>query len=574
MENANSRNKKVINKKKYVRRRKWKHKRGPKQKKDDPVVQAKKLLPNRTFLGRASAARVQDSAKLTGDTFLLHTEQSGFLAPEKDLEKTLHVTQAEIKSQVDLATAAKSAFRLDLSSSNLSPYTSATYSRSGRSLLIASRKGHVSMCNWRHKTLNCELHLNETVRSATFLHNDAFFALSQKEFAFIYDSSGSQVHVLRSHREPGAIVSLPHHLLLATISAPTMAHSDLVYTDTSNGEVIGRRDFGQRSLGLYAATSASVNLANGVIHLAHNSGAVSMWSPTVERPLARVFCHGGGVRHVAMMPSGDAMVTVGADAIVKVTDLRTFRTRTSWRLPAVPTALTTSQRELIALSFGATVQVWAIPGSSAAKAAKVEGLAPYMTETFSGKRTTNLDFCPFEDFLAVCHSNGVFSMIVPGSGEATFDTSAPNPYETRKQRRENVVRSLLDKLPPSTIALNSSFVASVDPNPVERLRELQRTERDANIAALRGKQTRKRAKGRDKISKRLKRRESNIIAARRIELKEELEEQRKTLRLSGKLKEKDDASVATGIAAEGTDSAAIPTALNRFRPKSSRDTSS
>lgn len=518
----------------------------------------------RVHLQEKSTKLTERTSNLTKQTDLLHTEQPGFLQPEGELEQTFQVRQSQIRSQVDRATSAKASFHLDLSSTNLSPYTTAVFSRSSRSLLVASRKGHISVCNWRNATLQCELHLNETIRSATFLHNDSFFATAQKEHAFIYDSSGAQVHVMRNHREPGAIVSLPHHLLLATVSAPSMPHSRIVYTDTSTGEVVGHHDFSQRSLSLTAAPDACVNLANGVLHVAHNSGAVSLWSPTSPRPLARVFCHGGGVRQVAVFPGGDAMATTGADGLVKLTDLRTFRTLTSWQIPTSSSALAVSQRRLVAIGFGANVQVWT-PSSSSTTMCKTTD-APYMRETFSGKRVTGLGFCPFEDILSVCHNNGMCFMIVPGAGEATFDTSAPNPYETRKQRRENEVRSLLDKLPASTIALDPSFVGSLDRDPRARLREIEERERLANIAGLRNKRIRKKAKGRSKISKRIKKKENNVIDAKRLEMEEELNDRRKTIELAKRIQSDDAAAVAAG-SQSGTLQSSLPTALNRFLPR-------
>lgn len=525
------------------------------------------VMRHRTAQVDKSAKTARKSSVLTERTHILRTETIGGLEPENDLERTLQIRQAQIRTHVDMATAAKSSFHLDLASSNLTPYTCATYSRSGRSLLIASRKGHVAMSNWRNVTLQCEMHLNETIRSATFLHNDGFFATAQKDHAFIYDTSGAQVHALRQHTEPGTIVSLPHHLLLATVSAPNTPRSQIVYTDTSTGEVAAHHNFASPKLALSGSPTATVNLSNGVLHVGHNSGTVSMWAPNAARPLARVFCHAGGVRHVGVMSSGTAMVTVGADGILKVTDMRTFKTRLSWRVPAMPTALALSQRQLIALSFGATVQVWAMPGSNAASFAQLERNEPYMTETFSGKRITGLDFCPFEDVLAVCHHDGMFSMLVPGCGEPNFDTSAPNPYETKKQRRENEVRSLLDKLPASMIALDPSFIGSVDVDPEERLKEIRDRERAANVDKLRNKRVKNKMKGRSKISKVVKRKENNVIDARRLELQDQAEQEKKTRDLAEKLKAADDKAVAAGTSTGRIGGGSIPDALSRFLPK-------
>lgn len=554
-------------------RRRPKEENGRPERKKDELAHVAPNLRKRVSLSNKSEHRASKTFELTKDTYLLHTEESGGLEPENELENTLHIKQTDISSQSDIATQSKASFELDLSTSNLSPYIKSTYSRSGRSLLVASKKGHLAVTNWRQTTLQCELYLNETIRDATFLHNDSFFATAQKNHVYIYDSSGAQLHVLRKHhRESGILLNLPHHLLLASISAYTMPHCNLSYTDTSTGELIASRDFSSRGLGLSSAHSADMNRSNGIIHIGHNTGVVSLWSPISPKPLARVFCHSGGVNNVCVMYDGNDMITAGCDGNVKVTDLRTFRTRHSWKLPTIPTAMSVSQKGIIGMSFGATVQAWALPGSSVAQNAKLKsqatgGNSPYMNETFSGKRISGLEFCPFEDILAVTHTHGMLSMLIPGSGEATFDSSAPNPYETRKQRRENEVRMLLDKLPASSIALDPSFVGSVDVNADERLNEIKSCERQANVNRLNRKDEKKRAKGRNKIGKRLKRRQNNVIDAKKLQLEEELENRKRTRELAEEMARKDKEDVVAGTKAGAVPSESLPSALNRFFPK-------
>lgn len=146
------------------------------------------------------------------DSELLLENEAGFIEAEGELERIYKVRQDEIKENVGIEIA-KNGFELKLE--DLGPYK-ADYTRNGRKLLLAGRKGHVATMDWREGKLGCELQLGETVRDARWLHNDQFFAVAQKKYVYIYDHSGVEIHCLNKHVEPTHLEFLPYHFLLAS----------------------------------------------------------------------------------------------------------------------------------------------------------------------------------------------------------------------------------------------------------------------------------------------------------------------------------------------------------------------
>ena len=87
--------------------------------------------------------------------------------------------------------------------------------------------------------------------------------------------------------------------------------------------------------------------------------------------------------------------------------------------------------------------------------------APYMQHKLEGRAVASVRFCPYEDVLALGHAGGVSTVLVPGAGEPNFDSLVANPYQTARERREQEVHQLLDKLQPDMIALDPTAVAKV-----------------------------------------------------------------------------------------------------------------
>lgn len=171
-------------------------------------IKDKKLRGNLKLLEN----KYKDATLKAKDAEILLENEGGFLEPETELERTYKVRQEDIRNDVAIETA-KKGFELKLD--NLGPYV-CDYTRTGRDLLLAGRKGHVATMDWRDGKLGCELQLGETVRDAKWLHNNQMFAVAQKKYVYIYDSHGVEIHCLKKHIEVTNMEFLPYHYLLAT----------------------------------------------------------------------------------------------------------------------------------------------------------------------------------------------------------------------------------------------------------------------------------------------------------------------------------------------------------------------
>lgn len=157
--------------------------------------------------------KYEDAAVKAKDAEILLENTGGFLEPEGELEKTYRVRQEDIVDDVAVETAQK---RFELKLDALGPYV-CDYTRNGRELLLAGRKGHVATMDWREGKLGCEIQLGETIRDAKWLHNNQYFAVAQKKYVYIYDRNGVELHCMRKLREVTHMEFLPYHFLLATV---------------------------------------------------------------------------------------------------------------------------------------------------------------------------------------------------------------------------------------------------------------------------------------------------------------------------------------------------------------------
>jgi U3 small nucleolar RNA-associated protein 7 len=474
---------------------------------------------------RANLKRIEskykDAVLFAKDAEILLENQGGFLQPESGLEKTYKVRQDEIQKAVGVQQAKKAIeFKLDMG-----PYV-ADYTRNGRNLLLAGRKGHIATCEWRAGKPGCELHLNETVRDAKWLHNNQYFAVAQKKYTYIYDHAGVEIHCLKQYVEATHLSFLPYHFLLAGIENSGF----LRYTDTSTGQIVAEYPTRKGS-----PTALAQNPHNAILHVGHQNGTVSLWSPNSTTPVVKIQAHAGPVRSAAIDRSGHYMLSAGQDLRLKLWDIRTFKEIHSYNTFHPASSISISDRGLAAIGAGTSVTIWkdlfTTPSSASTTNSPPKIQSPYLSWGNAGQKIERLAFCPYEDILGVSHSTGFSSIIVPGAGEPNFDALEANPYETVKQRQEAEVKALLNKLQPETIALNPEFIGNLDVRsaeqrarekdldtpPVDPLRKLQEREKERN-----------RGRGKNSAVRRYLRKKGgrNVIDEKRVRLEAMAKERR------------------------------------------------
>lgn len=272
-----------------------------------------------------------------------------------------------------------------------------------------------------------------------------------------------------------------------------------------------------------------VNSYNSVVALGHSPGTVSMWKPTSSAPLLKMLCHRGPISALAFHPNGQIMATAGKEKKIKIWDLRKLDKELQ-TIPGHAKTLDFSQKGLLACGSGSFVQVLGDLSGS-------QDYTRYMTHSMAkGYQIGKVCFRPYEDVLAIGHSMGWSSILIPGSGEPNFDSWVANPFETWKQRSEKEVRSLLDKLPPETIVLDPTKIGTMRPSRKKEkpTKEEREAEMEEAIEAAKGTEIKKKTKGRNKPSKRAKKKEELVAKAKRPFLDESKEEMsKKRQRISG-----------------------------------------
>mmetsp|Transcript_44356 Transcript_44356/g.96501 ORF Transcript_44356/g.96501 Transcript_44356/m.96501 type:complete len:523 (+) Transcript_44356:71-1639(+) len=363
----------------------------------------------------------------------------GFLEAD-GVRKTHEYTQAEIVKHLDVGSKAK-IFDLDL---HFGPYQSSV-DPSGKRVLMYGKKGHLAIMDLHSMKLECEINVMQSVRCAALIANQDMFAAAQKKYTYVYDNAGTELHKLKDTVEAFSLEYLPFHHLLVSASRREIRWRDVTY-----GDVISSHKFEFPN-----AMCMQQNPRNAVMHVGHSSGQVSLWTPNIPEAAITMQCQHAGI--AAMAVDGFAMATSSVDGRWRLWDLRMMdRVSSSGTFGGAVCSMSFSQTGLLSVCNSHTVRVFRNLNQSEPEL--------YLKHRIIGEDIVSAQFRPFEDFCILGRSGGISTLVVPGAGKAHFDSFADNPFATKGQKRENIVKSVLDKIPADMISIDPDMIGKIDPN--------------------------------------------------------------------------------------------------------------
>jgi U3 small nucleolar RNA-associated protein 7 len=258
----------------------------------------------------------------------------------------------------------------------------------------------------------------------------------------------------------------------------------LKYQDITTGEIVAEMKSKKGE-----PFSLCQNKQNGIMHMGHSYGGVTLWSPNMGKPLVDILCHPScPVKSISITNNGRYMATTGTDSRLKVWDLRKYEVVYDYFTRGIASSSDISQKDLLSITFGSDVQVW--------KDWYLEKQQePYLTHRVKkGSTITSCKFSNFEDFLGLGHQNGFSSVVVPGAGEPNYT------FEAQAPRREAQVHEILEKLQSSTIVLDQSKIGGID-RASKEVKEKERREEMEQWVSKKQVKVKKKTKGRQKIGK-------------------------------------------------------------------------
>lgn len=385
--------------------------------------------------------KIQLAEEETARAEILLAESRGQLEAEEGTY-TSHITQTQIKQAVDITSAAKS---FDLNLNQFGPYKM-QFIQNGRHLVLGGRKGHLAAMDWITKKLHCEINVMESIHDVCWLHTELMMAAAQKQWVYIYDNQGIELHCLKQMDRVLKLEFLPYHFLLTSGSEAGI----LTWLDVTLGKEVIRTPTHKGRLEVMCQ-----NPYNAVLCCGHPNGTVSMWTPNAPEPVASILCHPHPLRAIDVDHTGRYMATVGVDRQMKIWDARNLGTcLQNYTISSGASNVAFSQKGLLSVAIGNIVEVYRnITLGSGGEA--------YMRHK-AGSIITDMQFCPYEDILGISTYKGYSSLIIPGSGEPNFDALEANPYISLAGRKEAEVKALLSKVPAELITLDPLSIGQVD----------------------------------------------------------------------------------------------------------------
>jgi len=183
-------------------------------------------------------------------------------------------------------------------------------------------------------------------------------------------------------------------------------------------------------------------------------------------PHVKLLAHRGPVTGIAVDASegsaGRYVATCGMEGRVKIWDGRMWGKEVrSWAVRNTPTSLSYSGRGMLAVGGKSGVTVYRDLTSSSSESELSKLPQPYLNLPLPALSARSTKFCPYDDLLCVGHQRGISSLLVPGSGEANFDSNEADVYETYTRRRERDVRGVLEKIRPELITMDVNLLGTV-----------------------------------------------------------------------------------------------------------------
>lgn len=105
-------------------------------------------------------------------------------------------------------------------------------------------------------------------------------------------------------------------------------------------------------------TAMTQNPHNAIIHLGHNNGTVTLWSPNMPTPLVKMFTHKGPVQSISIDREGKYMVSTGTDYRVRIFDIRNYKEIHSYYTQRPANEVAISEMGLLGIGWGGHVSVY------------------------------------------------------------------------------------------------------------------------------------------------------------------------------------------------------------------------